>query len=147
VLDVDESVYLYNIDDLQLVVETNLAQRRDAIGRCHDIIEQHAIEFVQQQSKRDIGPVVRELQKHFRSIGQRELEWLLPKLESASPHDRELIEQLLHRVVQKLLSGPVKMLSDHSANGAVQVYADTLRAMFELDKEDRPAGQQRERRD
>lgn len=132
---VDESIYLYNIDDLQLVVETNLAHRRDAIGRCHDIIEQHVIEFVEKQSKRDIGPVARELQQYFRGVGQRELAWLLPKLETASPHDRELIEQLLHRVVQKLLSGPLKMLSDHSANGAVQVYAETLRAMFELDKE------------
>ncbi len=140
VADVDESVYLYNIDDLQLVVETNLAQRRDAIGRCHDIIEQHVIDFIEKRSKRDIGPLVRELQQHFRAIGQRELDWILPKLDSASPHDRQLIEQLLHRVIQKLLNGPIRMMGDKAANGAAQVYAETLKAMFEITQEESAEG-------
>ena len=129
-------VYLYNIDDLQSVVEANLANRRDAIGRCHEIIESHVVEFVESQSRNDIGPTVEALKQRFQEIGQQEFDWLIRKLDSVSPHDRELIEQMLHRVTQKLLHGPVSLLSDHSANGATRVYAETLRAMFQLADQD-----------
>lgn len=132
VFDVDDSVYLYNIDDLQSIVETNLAQRREAIARCHDIIESNVIEFVERQARRDIAPLIRRLQDHFRDVGRGELDWMLPKLEAASPRDRELIEQMLHRVLQKLLHHPVELLNDKAANGATQVYAETLRVLFDL---------------
>jgi hypothetical protein len=35
-------------------------------------------------------------------------------------------------VTQKILHGPLALLNDKSANGAARVYADTLRAMFNL---------------
>ena len=137
VMEVDDSVYLYNIDDLQSVVEKNLAQRRDAIGRCRDIIEGAVLEFVgKQQQQRDLGPVIQELKHHFERIRQVELDWILPKLDSASPHDRALIEQLLHRMTQKVLHQPIQLLSDHTSDGALQVYADTLRAMFQLEPDE-----------
>ncbi len=130
-----DGVFLYNIDDLQSVVELNLAQRRDSIHACHAIIEENVIEFVERQSREDLGPLIAALQEHFRQIGDRELERILPKLESQSPHDRELVGQMLHRVMQKLLHEPVQLLNDNSANGSTRVYADTLRALFKLSNE------------
>lgn len=127
-----DGLYLYNIDHLQSVVELNLAQRREAIGRCHAIIEDNVIEFIESQSRGDIGPVVTALQSRFQQIGRQELERILPKLGSLSEHDHALIEEMLHRITQKLLHGPLSLLNDKSLNGAAQVYADTLRAMFQL---------------
>lgn len=127
-----EEVYLYNIDDLQAVVEATLAGRQDAVKECQRIIEQSVLEYLSKQAERDVGPLIGELQRHFHEVGRHELERILPKLESVSPHDRELIEQMLHRVAQKLLHDPVQLLHDKSANGAASVYADTLRALFNL---------------
>jgi len=127
------SVFLYNIDDLQLVTELNLAHRREAIAQCHEIIEASVIEFVARQSRQDVGPLIAALQEHFREIGRSELERILPKLQTASPHDRELIEQMLHRVTRKLLHRPVQLLNDTSPNRPTRVYAETLRALFALE--------------
>ena len=140
-----ESVYLYNIDHLQEVVETTLASRRDAIRQCHGIIEEHVIDFVESQSRNEIGPTIATLRERFKAIGDAELERILPKLEQLSDHDRQLMAEMLHRVMQKLLHHPIKRLNEEARNGATSVYADTLRAMFNLEHEEeksepRPSG-------
>ncbi len=127
-----ESVFLYNIDDLQAVTESNLARRRQAVEQCHAIIETHVIAFAERRGRADIGPLAAALQEHFQRIGRDEWERILPKLESASPHDRELIEQMLHRIVQKLLHDPLSRLHDRADQGAAFTQAETLRALFNL---------------
>jgi len=131
-----DCVFLYNIDDLQAVTEAHLAQRKDAIARCHEIIEAAVIEYADRLSREDIGPLVAALQKHFHDVGRQELERVLPKLADCSPQDREQIEQMLHRITQKLLHGPVSHLSTNPAGGSTQVYADMLRTLFDLKAEE-----------
>lgn len=131
-----DGVFLYNIDDLQAVTEAHLAQRKDAIARCHEIIEAAVIEYAGRQSREDIGPLVAALQKQFREIGRLELERILPKLDHCSPQDRELLEQMLHRITQKLLHGPVSRLSGDPAGASTRVYADVLRTLFDLKVEE-----------
>jgi glutamyl-tRNA reductase len=130
-----EGVFLYNIDDLQSVTEANLAQRREAVDRCHDIINLAVVEFLERQTGRDVGPLVRALREHFHDVGRRELERILPKLSTSTDADRELIEQMIHRIAQKLLHRPIHLLNTGKDNGAARVYADTLRALYQLDIE------------
>lgn len=131
----DDSVFLYNIDDLQTVTEKNLNQRREAVGRSQEIVEAAVILYARSQDRQDIGPMIAALRQHFQQVGQQEYDRMLPKLTSASPHDRELMQQMLHRVVQKLLHEPIRQLSSHAEDGASQVYADALRALFNLSGE------------
>lgn len=131
-----DGVFLYNIDDLQGVVETSLAQRREAAGQCHQIIETHVIEYLQRRSRQDLGPLIAALQKRFRGIADCELQRILPKLGNISETDRQLIEQMLHRTIQKLLHEPITHLNNGASSEAVQTCADALRAMFNLIPED-----------
>jgi glutamyl-tRNA reductase len=134
----DDSVFLYNIDDLQAVTEAHLAQRREAIARSQEIIEAAVIEHIQAQERLDIGPLVAALREHFQAVGDQELQRVLPKLSDLSPHDRELIEQMLHRILQKLLHHPVHLLNDHEDTGAARVYAEALRELFDLKEQENP---------
>lgn len=43
-----DHVYLYNIDDLEAVIQKNLGHRQQALSQCNAIIEQHAEEFMAQ---------------------------------------------------------------------------------------------------
>ncbi len=78
---------------------------------------------------------MRALDDRMREIGDQELEWILPKLSHADPHDRELVRQLVHRLSRKILHGPKKMLNEKADNGETQVYAETLRDLFQLPDE------------
>jgi glutamyl-tRNA reductase len=130
-----DEVFLYNIDNLQSVVEASLASRRGAIQQCQTIIEEAVFDYVSRQARRDIGPLISTLTRHFNEIGRRELERVLPKFETLSERDRALLDEMLHRITQKLLHDPVTLLNDKTANGSASVYADTIRALFRLSDE------------
>lgn len=127
-----DNVFLYNIDDLQSVTEANAAAREKQLAQCHQIIEAHVADFRDWQRSRDVGPTIAALRDRLTQIGQQELSRVMPKLSAVSDRDRELLDQMLHRIVQKILHGPAKTLHDKSGTGGAQVYAETLRNMFEL---------------
>jgi glutamyl-tRNA reductase len=131
-----DGVFLYNIDDLQAVVEMTLAQRREAVGHCHQIIETHVVEYLERRTRQDLGPLIAALQRHFRGVAESELHRILPKLSSVSATDRQLIEQMLHRITQKLLHDPLSRLNDGSAPDSAQLYANALRTMFNLNEQE-----------
>lgn len=137
-----DCVFLYNIDDLQTVTEKTLARRRGALDQCHEIIEAGLLAFAERLASPELGPLIDALNKRFQEISDAELARIIPKLENASDRDRELIRQMLHRVTQKILNHPLQLLNDTAANGAARVYADTLRAMFDVSPQDAddPAG-------
>lgn len=128
----DDSVFLYNIDDLQAVTEANLAQRRVAMGRSEEIVEAEVKAYLRAQERQEIGPLVAALRQHFHEVGEQELERILPKLSTSCQRDRELIEQMLHRVLQKLLHKPVHRLNNDCENGSARTYAESLRSLFDL---------------
>lgn len=128
----DDSVFLYNIDDLQAVTEATLVQRRVAVGRSQEIVEAAVVEYVRAKERQEMGPLVAALRHHLQEIGEQELERVLPKLSAMGQRDRDLIQQMLHRVMQKILHAPVHHLNNHSENGEARVYAETLRKLFDL---------------
>jgi len=130
-----ENVFLYNIDDLQVVAERNIAARERQITRCHELIEARVREFAAWQRGRDVGPTISALQRKLDEIGRQELERVLPKLSGLSPHDRELLEQMLYRISRKVLHAPSTTLRDRAAVGRAQVYIEALRNLFELKDE------------
>jgi glutamyl-tRNA reductase len=130
-----DSVFLYNIDDLQSVTEANLARRRESLEHCHSIIESHVVDFIEKQSRRDVGPLIEALQERLTQIEREEWQRIMPKLESMSEHDRELIEEMLYRISRKILHQPVTRLNDSTDDAANLAYADTLRALFNLKRE------------
>lgn len=134
-------VFLYNIDDLQEVTERNLAQRREAVAAGEAIVETAVIEYAGRCLRRDLSPMIIALRRRFQVVADEELARLIPKLKEASGHDRRLIEQMLHRVLAKLLHGPMSLLGEQADPGTATVYADALRRLFglqddELEEED-----------
>jgi glutamyl-tRNA reductase len=126
------NIYLYNIDDLQSVAETGMEDRRARIAACDAIITQHVDEFLRWRDARSIGPLIQALRNRLVEIVNAESEWAKPKL-SGNPHrDRDVIDQLLHRVVGKILHDPTRNLGAKVREGHVDVFAEALRSLFDL---------------
>jgi len=51
-------------------------------------------------------------------------------------HDRDVVDQLLHRIVGKILHEPTRNLSERVAEGHVSAYAEMLRTLFQLPAEE-----------
>ncbi len=133
------NVYLYNIDDLQAVVDAGVEDRQEQAAEVDRIIAEHVAEFLQWRDTRAVGPVLEALRKRLSEISEAEANWATPKLSGDPSRDAEVLEQMLHRLMGKLLHGPSQVLREKAEDGSVGVYAETLRRMFDL-KDDTDAG-------
>ena len=131
-----QGVFVYNIDDLQRVGEEHAAERKSQIAHSEKIIEDAVIDYVKSVGKRQVGPVIASLNTRFDEIAASQYAWLAPKLEGATERDRQLIQQMVHRVVKKLLHEPTRTLHTKGQVGLARVYAETLRTLFELEYEE-----------
>lgn len=131
-----EGLFVYDIDDLQRVTDQHAAQRQSRIAESEQIIEAAVFEYLRWQGKRDVGPVISALNAHLRDLGQGELEWLIPKLANCTDRDRELIEQMIHRLTRKVMHAPTRTLHTKGKEGKAHIYAATLRTLFDLASDD-----------
>jgi len=131
-----DQVYLYNIDDLQGIVDATLAERQQEIAACNAIIEEELLAFLQRQQSRDAGPVLTLLRERLDQIAEQELQWALPKLTNDVEKNRQVIRHFKHRLVQKVLHFPRTYLSERAQDGSSAIHAEVLRQLFDLTEEE-----------
>ncbi|GAB4569663.1 MAG: glutamyl-tRNA reductase [Anaerolineae bacterium] len=122
----------YDIDDLQSILDENMAIREAAVPAVEQIILEEAQAFSAWLSSREVAPVIKDLRQWATEIAEAEVEHILNKLDSISEHDQHLIELLAHRIVNKLLHEPTTCLRAQAANGNGYAYAHVVRSLFAL---------------
>ncbi len=128
-----ESVYLYNLDDLQKVVLSTQSKRSGAIDGAQVIITKHVDDFLAWNRTREMGPVIDQLFKRYHAIAQEEVARTVNKLPNLSDADREQLEELARRVVNKLLHDPIRTLKESDgAHGPNAPYLHALTKLFQL---------------
>lgn len=129
-----DNVYLYNIDDLQNVVEANLAKREAQVGKAEIIIAEEVERFGQWWSARQMVPVIKALKSYGHNIKEQELARLFNKLPNLSERERECIASATNLMINKLLHSPVVSLKqlacDNRHDG--QFYASLIERLFNL---------------
>jgi glutamyl-tRNA reductase len=126
-----DNVYLYDIDDLQSVVQGNRAQRQGEIERVETIIEGEVTGWEQWYRARDAHPVMAGLARHASEIRDRELENALAQLPNLSPKEQEIVRVLAKQVASKILHSPLRHLREAGAHGSPDV--DAIRRAFNLE--------------
>ena len=127
-----EQVFLYNIDDLQGIVKENLARRSGELERAEAIVEEETAKFTTWMQSREIIPTVIALRERFEAIRRAELARLEPKLAGLPPEARERLDDITHRIVQKLLLTPTEQLKALKEDGTVTTYSDAVNRLFRL---------------
>ena len=126
-------VYLYDIDDLQSVVEANLKEREREAEVGEKIISEEVFKFWGWLEARDAVPVIVSLRQWAEEIRTRELEKALQQLEPLSERDRHTVEILTTSIVNKLLHTPIVNLKDSGERvGERGHYLKVVRHLFGL---------------
>jgi glutamyl-tRNA reductase len=126
-----EQVFLYNIDDLQTIVNENLARRAAELQRAEAIVDEEVDKFMAWLRSRSAVPTVVALRQRFESIRQAELKRLEPKLASLPPEARSRVDEITRLIVEKLLLTPTEQLKA-SDEQMVAMYSDALGRLFSL---------------
>ena len=127
-----EQVFLYNVDDLQAVVQENLSRRAAEIDRAEGIVSEEVGRFMMWHRSRGAIPTVVALRQRFDAIRRAELQRLDGKLAGLTPDAREKVDEITRLIMEKLLLEPterLKMLPDEETQ--VQ-YTEAVNRLFGL---------------
>jgi glutamyl-tRNA reductase len=127
-----DGCYLYDIDDLERVVEATVAGRREEAERAEAIVAEEARVSAAWQRSLDVVPAIASLRRRAQEIRAAELARASGKLAGLSPRERDAVESLTTQIVNKLLHVPTVRLKEAAAGTHGSAYADTVRHLFDL---------------
>jgi glutamyl-tRNA reductase len=127
-----DGCYLYDIDDLERVVEATVAGRREEAARAEAIVAEEARVFAAWQRSLDVVPAITSLRRRAQEIRAAELARASGKLAGLSPRERDAVESLTAQIVNKLLHVPTVRLKEAAAGAQGSTYAETVRHLFDL---------------
>lgn len=135
-----DNVYLYNIDDLQGVVEANLKERAKEAKEAEGIIEEEIERFYRWVKTLDVVPTITALKKRFEEIRKGELEKAVEVLKDLSEEERRAIEAMTRAIINKILHPPVTHLKKETNSVEGDFYLEATRRLFDLDVEETTEG-------
>ena len=136
-----DNVFLYNVDDLESVVEANRREREREAERAEEIITGEMEAMVRWLKSLDVVPTIVALRDKAAAIRRAEREKLLGRLKDLTPEQREAIDRFAESLVNKLLHGPLVALKEeaNSANGVL--YVEAARRLFDLQPPESKSGE------
>jgi len=126
------NVHLYNLNDLQGLVDKNRATREREVPRAGKIIESEVALFMNWYDALGTVPTLRALRDHAEDVRLKELEHAFQRLEELTEEERAIIERLSRRIVTKLLHHPTVQLKENGS--AEKSLEEAARKLFGLHK-------------
>ncbi|MFD1203976.1 MULTISPECIES: glutamyl-tRNA reductase [Sporosarcina] len=101
------NVFLYDIDDLQGIVEANLAERKRAADEIGVMIEQEVAEFKEWIATLGVVPVISALREKALSIQQETMESIENKMPNLTAREKKLLNKHTKSIVNQMLKDPI----------------------------------------
>lgn len=130
-------VHLYNLDDLQAEVERGIHLRQQEAEHVQTIIDEEVQKFERWLASLSVVDTISDLRQHVDDLRRQELARAMRQL-SPTLSERELatVQELTMRLMNKVLHIPMLRLKDAAAAGQGHVYAQAMRYLFDLEKQD-----------
>ena len=122
-----ENVFLYDLDTLNFMVEENLQKRRAEIPKVEAVITEVLTELTHWYSSLEVNPTITALTQFMENIRQEELSKNINRFD---PKDRELVELVTKRMINKIVHAPIVNLR----SGQETSLAERLQKMSAIQK-------------
>ena len=132
-----ENVFLYDIDDLEKVIEDNKDEREREAIKAESIIAEEVESFWAWLSSMEVTPTIIALRDRAETIRQKEVEKALASMKDLPPQARQAVEAMSAALMNKLLHPPIAYLKASGRHGAGPEAegVSTVRRIFGLDED------------
>ena len=132
-----DHAFLYNIDDLEAVVASNLKDRQQEANRAEQIVAEEAKRFYAQLQVFEVNPTIKALHQKFREVADTELQACFYKT-TLSDQQEAAVASMTQAIVKKLLHQPMQNLRCAVNDGDADhgQYIQALQTLFALDVND-----------
>lgn len=122
-----QDIYLYTIDDLQIIVSENMSIREDAASDAQRIVDEAVKEYQHQHQSLKAKDILVEFRERHSALKEQELERAIQRLNKGeSPED--VLSAFANQLLNKMMHHPSIAIKE----AAAQNQFDTLKAIRQL---------------
>ncbi len=127
-----DNVFLYDIDDLQGVVNNNLEGRKKEAERAERIVAEEVDKMLSRIKVQEVAPTIVGLQEQFEEIRAAEVEKLRRRPGAMTTDQLEQVEALTRAIVNKIAHGPITELRRQAGDPEGGQIVETIKRIFRL---------------
>jgi len=128
-----DNVFLYDIDDLQKVIETNLQGRMDSAKEAEAIVHEEVERMMARLKAREVAPTIVKLQDELERLRAAEVARMRTKLGALTPEQEQAIEALTKSMINKIAHGPISEIRRQASQPDGHYIINAVRKVFRLD--------------
>jgi glutamyl-tRNA reductase len=125
-----EGIFVYDIDDLQSVAASNMAERSREAEHAEGIVAAEVDRYHQRLQTLDVVPAIVGIQQSAEEIRQAELNRAHGRLQSLTPDQLAAVDALTRGMMNKFLHLPLQALKTAAREGDVGT-VDAIRGVFD----------------
>jgi glutamyl-tRNA reductase len=129
-----ENVFLYNIDNLQDIVDENVRGRMQEAQKAETIINEEVSRFDRWYNTLAVVPTIVSLKEKADGILRGEIDRSSAWMQHLTQENRDNIEILAGSIVNKILHDPIISLKEESQDYAAIPYVAALRRLFKMEE-------------
>jgi glutamyl-tRNA reductase len=127
-----DNVFLYDIDDLQGVVNANLAERQKEARRAESIVSEEVDKMLARMKVHAITPTIIALQEQWEQIRAAETAKLLRKQGAFTAEQIEAVEAMTRAMLNKIAHAPISELRKQANEPEGEIVVEAVRKVFRL---------------
>jgi len=127
-----DGLFVYDIDDLQQVVATHVADRKREAQHAEEIIALEVQRFTERLQTLDVVPTIVSLQEHLETIRQAEIDRQRGRLGQLSTEQEMAIEAMTRGIVNKIMHTPITTLKSAAREAEATTVVEIIRRLFNL---------------
>ncbi len=128
-------ITLYDIDDLQQVVDRHHQEREIAAEKAEKIIDEEMLLFLKWHNSLFVVPTIVALQQKGQQIKEMQLNRALERLNGLTPKQEKIVRSMANSIVNHLLHIPITNLKEYATTSQGHLYTEILQNLFDLDVE------------
>jgi glutamyl-tRNA reductase len=130
-----DNVFLYDIDDLEAVLESNRRKRKREVEKVMSIIEFEVSKFMDWWGTLETRPTITALVDKAERIRREQLTKTIKKMQGLSSEDQARIDAVTSSIVRKILHDPISCLKNGEQHGNyIQVVQELFNLKSDTDK-------------
>ncbi|MCR8644179.1 glutamyl-tRNA reductase [Paenibacillus sp. N1-5-1-14] len=128
------NVFLYDIDDLEALVESNMEERQKEAAKIELMIDNEMIAFEMWQRTLGVAPLIQALHQKASSVHEETMDSLLKKLPELDERQIKVIRKLTKSIVNQMLRDPIVRIKEMSAQRHGDEALDYFTQIFALEE-------------
>ncbi|RAP77847.1 glutamyl-tRNA reductase [Paenibacillus montanisoli] len=129
-----QNVFLYDIDDLEGIVESNMEQRRVEAAKIETLIAAELDAYRSWYKTLGVAPLIRALQVKAADIHEETMDSLANKLPDLSERELKVIRKLTKSIVNQMMHDPILRIKEMAGEKRADEAMDMFVKLFALEE-------------